>query len=81
MEIAVQSLNPGRTKTDFQNTEAFKKVETMKSNRKEMDPESVVDISFRELGKKLIVVPGLENKIMLLFKNTAADIIMKRKGL
>ena len=46
-----------------------------------MSPDVVVDISFSELGKKLIVIPGLNNKIMLLFKNIIADIFMKKKGL
>ncbi len=52
--IVVQSLNPGRTKTDFQNTEAFKNVEKINANIKEMSPEVVVDTSFKELGKKVI---------------------------
>ena len=79
--IVIQSLNPGRTKTDFHNTEAFKKVEKINTNVKEMSPDAVVDVSFRKLGKKLIVIPGLNNKIMLLFKNIIADIFMKKKGL
>ena len=52
--IVVQSLNPGRTKTDFQNTKAFKNVEKINANIKEMSPEVVVDTSFKELGKKVI---------------------------
>jgi short-subunit dehydrogenase len=79
--IIVQSLNPGRTKTDFHNTEAFKNVEKIITNVKEMSTEVVVDASFRKLGKKLIVIPGLDNRIMILFKNLIADIFMRKKGL
>ena len=77
--IVVQSLNPGRTKTDFHNREAFKNVEKLNTNVKEMSPEEIVDVSFRELGKKLIVIPGFNNRLMLLFKNIIADIFMKKK--
>lgn len=77
--ITIQALNPGLTKTDFHNTDAFEKGKGMKDAYKAMTPEDVVNISFEELGKKLIVVPGLGNKISLLFKEQIANSFNKRK--
>lgn len=79
--IVVQSLNPGRTRTDFHNTQAFEKVEKISANVKEMTPDAVVEASFSKLGKKVIVVPGLSNRIMLVFGDLIADVFMRRKGL
>ncbi|NVO10604.1 MAG: SDR family NAD(P)-dependent oxidoreductase [Bacteroidales bacterium] len=79
--ILVQALNPGRTKTDFYNRAAFQNVEKTNPKNKEISPEAVVDISFRKLGKSVVVIPGLNNKMMILFKKITANMIMKKKGI
>jgi len=79
--ITVQALNPGMTKTDFHSTEVFKKVKSFKKNVREMEPEQVVDHSFRKLGKRLIAIPGVDNLLMAGFGNFVGDMIMRRKGM
>ncbi len=66
--ITIQALNPGLTRTEFHKTDAFKRIKKMDKNRRAMAPEDVVQISFENLGKKLIVIPGFGNKLSLLFK-------------
>lgn len=79
--IIIQALNPGLTETDFHKTGAFTNVDKIDTPMKAMAPEVVVDISFRQLGKKLIVIPGSTNKLMTLFKEPIARVMMNKKGI
>ncbi len=78
--VIVQALNPGGTNTNFHQTEVFntvKRVQTPKSFI--MEPDEVVEYSFRKLGKKLIVVPGYRNKLMIHFPRIIAGILEKKQ--
>ncbi len=64
--IKVQSLCPGFTRTDFHkkmnlNAKTFRN----KGLKRWMNPEDVVDYSFRKLSRSsVIVIPGIANKIL-----------------
>ncbi len=63
--IAVQALLPGLTRSDFHRDG---KLDVPRDRRFALiawqDPEKVVNVSLRMLGKRVLVVPGLRNRMI-----------------
>jgi short-subunit dehydrogenase len=77
--IAFQALNPGLTKTNFHNTEAFKHIRMERSDDKiAMSPEDVVEYSFSKLGKQVIAVPGFLNRFIIKFEGLFTKILRSK---
>ncbi len=72
--ISVQALCPGLTHTDFHNTQEFEFREPKVPELFWMNPEEVAEKSLKNLGKKVIYVPGLMNKLL---RAGLADLISK----
>lgn len=78
--VIVQALNPGGTNTNFHQTEIFNTIKRPQIPKSFlMEPDEVVEYSFRKLGKKLIAVPGYKNKLMILCPRIIAGILEKKK--
>lgn len=76
--IKVQALNPGYTITNFHSTEEFKGVKNNYPKIFTMTTGELVDESITALkSKKVIVVPGLANQLLVKFRFMFAGIIMK----
>jgi short-subunit dehydrogenase len=76
--LQVQALNPGGTNTNFHQTDAFAgRSRSRKTEAYYMNPEEVVEYAFRKLGKQLIVIPGMPNRLMVVFKNITSRILDK----
>jgi len=68
--IQMQALCPGLTTTDFHDREGSGGREIRKRYPlKWMDPDKVVEVSLRGLGKKIIVIPGIVNKLLVHFSS------------
>lgn len=66
MGIIVQALNPGLTHTSFHSTDFFEKLEKPKYPESIwMSVEEVVLQSLKNLGKKVVFIPGLKNRMMV----------------
>jgi short-subunit dehydrogenase len=79
--IFFQALNPGLTKTNFYNTDAFKFKHIRNDSlddRSTMSPEDVVEYSFKKLGKQVIVVPGFLNRFIIKFENLFTKILCNK---
>jgi short-subunit dehydrogenase len=77
--VVFQALNPGLTKTNFHNTDAFKNIPENDSEEWiAMTPEAVVDYSFRKLGKRLIVVPGCINRFSVAHEGLFTKILCRK---
>lgn len=64
--IIVQSLNPGLTHSGFHSTDVFKKLKKPQYPAYLwMDTEEVVSSSFKNLGNKVIHIPGFKNQILV----------------
>lgn len=64
--ILVQALCPGLTHTNFHHTEEFEFGEPNVPEFFWMNPEEVAEKSLKNLGKKVVYVPGFTNKILRL---------------
>lgn len=76
--INLQALNPGSTRTNFHNTDEYAKASTKRiiaSDKLNMSVSEVVEYSYKKIGKELIVIPGLKNRLMVLFKSIVGFII------
>ncbi|QVK17022.1 SDR family oxidoreductase [Mycoplasmatota bacterium] len=64
--IIIQALNPGLTHSNFHSTELFNKLEKQKYPESVwMSVEEVVFQSLKNLGKKVVFIPGLKNRMMV----------------
>lgn len=76
--IQIQALNPGNTITNFHSTEEFSGVENRYPKLFTLTVDKLVDKSIAAIKrKKVIVVPGLANQLLVNFKFLFAGIIMK----
>ncbi len=79
--IKVQALNPGYTITNFHSTEEFKGVKKNYPKLFTMTTDELVDKSIDALKKRrVIVVPGIANQMLVRLKFLFAPIVMKSMG-
>lgn len=75
--IMVSCLCPGAVDTEFQDKSGIKKISSAKKNL--MLPKKVAQIAYRDFNKgKLIIIPGIKNKIMILINKILPRIISRK---
>lgn len=74
--ITIQSLNPGSSKNFFYNDYSFKKSRICPQYIFKTNINEVVECSFQNLGKNLIVIPGWKNKLLMHFKRFVSNVML-----
>lgn len=74
--IKIQSLNPGVSKSLFYNSHRFNKGKLCPQHMFTTNINEIVECSFDNLGKNLIVIPGWRNKLLMHFKKFVTNVII-----
>lgn len=74
--ITIQSLNPGAGRRFLDNNYQYKKSGTFLQPILKLNPNGIVEYSFENLGKSLIVIPGWKNKLLMHFKKLVSNVII-----
>lgn len=74
--ITIQSLNPGAGKRFLDNSYKYKKSGTFLQPIFKLNPHGIVEYSFENLGKSLIVIPGWRNKLLMHFKKLVSNVMI-----
>ncbi len=78
--IKVQALCPGYTMTNFHNSKEYGKGRPRTPRCLWMDPDKVVDLSLKNLGKGVVYVPGALNKLLLAgMRSPLSDLLLRLK--
>ena len=75
--IVVQALCPGFTHTNFHNTEEYDFQKPKIPSWLWMSADQVVERSLKALGKKVVYVPGLKNRILCRLMNSPLTGLIK----